>query len=695
MEPPSLLNKASTFFNKHSIWIVFLLLIATCYAYNYPEILLKRPQSVHAWRQCDGASLALNYYQNGMHFFKPQVHTLYNDGVTSGYSSPSEMPILYYGIAVLYKIFGYHDYIFRLTVLSIFLIGLLYLFKLGSRVIGDRFWAFAAVILLFSSPVIVYYGNNYLPNPVAFSFSIIGWYYFYNYYKSGETRLFIVSMVFFMVAGLLKITELSGPIIILALLILDRLTGGKLKLGTERFFLLKIFLILLIFMAVSGWIFFAKQYNHMHSSGYFSTQTYPIWHLSRDEVRLGLKTIKQLWYTDYFMPVTLYLTGLMALFCLVKFKKSDRIIGLASIAYFAGLALYVNLWFEALIHHDYFLISFYILPAFIFFNFFRFLHGYIQNNKANFLIKSIVTVFLIVNIGYAARANNFRYNSWENDSYLKLKDIHNITDYLRSINITRDDRVVFVPDVCIRPLYLMNQPGWILDAFKKNDPDQAISDSINMRSFIKAGARYLITNDLTCFFNRKSLLPYITELVAQRGNVFIFRLPPETQNFKISEKPKVRFDIICDVESIFSKGSLLYYNDTVYRASAGGVVSDAFHKSGRFSVLTNRNNPYAFNTAFLAMPMEIIEVKAACYGDTVNCTFSCNIRNGESYYDATLHQEIDSNGWQTISGTFILPSYTKTDTLHVYIWNQGGSQVYLDDFEIKAGRYDLIKTNKQ
>jgi hypothetical protein len=687
-------KRVKEIFNKRSSIVFLFLLIIVSVFYNYPEILFKRPQSVHAWRQCDGASLALNYYQNGMHFFKPQVHTLYNDGWTSGYSSPSEMPVLYYGIAGLYKIFGYHDFIFRLTILSLFLIGLLYLFKLGTRVIGDSFWAFAAVILIFSSPVIVYYGNNFLPNPVAFSFSIIGWYHFYNYSKSGKTRLFIFSVVFFMVAGLLKITELSGPIIILTLLVLDRTTGRKLKLGTERFFLLKIFLILLIFMAVSGWISFAKHYNHIHSSGYFSTQTYPIWHLSREEVRLGLKTIKQLWYPDYFMPVTLYLTGLMALFCLVKFKKSDRIIGIASIAYFAGLALYSVLWFEALIHHDYFLISFYILPAFIFFNFFRFLHEYFQNKKANYLIKSIVTVFLIVNVGYAARANNFRYNSWENDSYLKLKDIHNITDYLRSINITRDDRVVFVPDVCIRPLYLMNQPGWILDAFKKNDPDQAISDSINMRSFIKGGAHYLITNDLTCFFNRKSLLPYITELVAQHGNIFIFRLPPERENFKISEKPGVRFDITCDVESISGKGSLLYNKDTVYKAFTGGVVSDVFHKSGRFSVLTNRNHPYAFSTAFLAMPMDIIEVKAYCYGDTINCTFSCNIENGESHYDATLHQETDSTGWKILSGTFVLPSYTRTDTLHVYVWNQGGSRVYLDDFEIKVGRYDLIRTDK-
>jgi hypothetical protein len=693
METTSLLKKVSALIKKYNIWIVFLLLIAICWGYNYPEILLKRPQSVHAWRQCDGASLALNYYQNGMHFFKPQVHALYNDGWTSGYSSPSEMPILYYGIAGLYKIFGYHEYIFRLTVLSIFILGLLYLFRLGSKVIGDKFWAFVAVILLFSSPIIVFYANNFLPNPVSFSFSIIGWYYFYCYYKSQETGLFALSTASFLIAGLMKITELSGPIIILALLLLDRIKHRKLKLGTEKHFVLKILLVLLIFISVAGWIIYAKHYNNIHSSSYFSTQTYPLWHLNQDEVRVGLKTIRQLWFPDYFMPLTLYLTGFMAIFSLVKFKHMDQIIGLASIAYFGGLVLYSLLWFEALIHHDYFLISFYILPAFIYFNFFRWFYGFIQIKKANYYIQSFVIVFLIVNVGYASRANNSRYTSWENDSYIKYKELDNITDYLRSINITKDDIVVFVPDVCIRPLYLMNQPGWVLPVFKRYDPHQPVIDSIDMRRYIKGGARYLITNDLTCFYNRRSLLPYISHLVAQHGNIFIFKLPPEKENMRISDQPKVRFDITCDAENFSGKKSLLYFNDTSYRAFIGGVLTDAFHRSGKFSVLSDRNNSKAFITKILGKPMDIFEVKAYCYGDTINCTISCNIRKGEKYYGATVLQDIDSTGWKAINGTFVLPSYARADTLNVYLWNQGGSRIYFDDFEIKVGRYDLIKTH--
>jgi len=136
---------------------IYILLIAgMSIFYDYREVLLKRPQSVHNWRQCDGASLALNYYQEGMHFFRPQTHMLNSDNNTTGYSAPSEIPILYYFVALLYKIFGYHEYIFRAVNLLIFYIGLFYLFKLADSILKDLFFATVVTVLIFSAPVLVY-----------------------------------------------------------------------------------------------------------------------------------------------------------------------------------------------------------------------------------------------------------------------------------------------------------------------------------------------------------------------------------------------------------------------------------------------------------------------------------------------------------------------------------------------------------
>lgn len=103
----------------HQLLFLTLLISVSLY-YGYHKTLSFRPQSVHAWRQADCASITLNYYKNGMNFFKPQVHNLTSDGGTTGYTATSEIPVLYYFSAFLYKIFGPHEMIIRLINMLIF-----------------------------------------------------------------------------------------------------------------------------------------------------------------------------------------------------------------------------------------------------------------------------------------------------------------------------------------------------------------------------------------------------------------------------------------------------------------------------------------------------------------------------------------------------------------------------------------------
>ena len=52
------------------------LLGALVWIYDYAAVARVGPISVHAWRQADAASLALNYYEHGMRFFEPRVHNV-------------------------------------------------------------------------------------------------------------------------------------------------------------------------------------------------------------------------------------------------------------------------------------------------------------------------------------------------------------------------------------------------------------------------------------------------------------------------------------------------------------------------------------------------------------------------------------------------------------------------------------------
>lgn len=522
-----------------TLFVVYMVIITVLtIVYSYPETLMKRPQSIHNWRQCDGASIALNYYQEGMHFFRPQTHMLYSDDYTSGYSAPSEIPILYYFVAILYKIFGYHEFIFRALNLLIFYIGLFYLFRLADKILKDIFFAAVATILIFSAPVLVYYANNFMPNTVALSFSFIGWYYFYSYYLQKTTRAFLLSAIFFGIASAMKITELTGPIIVLALMMAARLKIIRLDLATDRQFLLKTGSLLLIFGVIGAWTWYARHYNSMHGSVQFMTYSIPIWKMNGGEIKDILHLMNVLWFKDYFYPATFWfmITGILIM--IIWWKRSDKILRLVCIAEISALILFSLMWFRGLGDHDYFYVGFYVVPALLFTNFFVVVKN-VEFSKLNMaVIRFVFLAVAVINVYYAQERHSLRYyRSWMND-YEQQKDLYTITSWLNESGISKKDTVIFYPGRYIRPLYLMNVKGWTIFEHNSVVPEVVQRDSSQMKLFSSKGAEYFITNDIRSAVSYEPFKPYLKDLYAKYNSIFIFRLPPLRNNFNPEELVK-------------------------------------------------------------------------------------------------------------------------------------------------------------
>ena len=281
----SLLKKLLLLLKNPDVWF-FTLILGMGVLYGYPDILKLEPQSVHVWRQTDCTSLAKNYYQNGMNFNHPEIHFLASDGKTSGYCV-GEFPILYYAVGGLYHIFGPDEIVFRIFNLLIFFLGLLALYRLLYEVLKDKFWAIGISALLFCSPVIVFYANNFLPNVPAISFVFISWYFFVRYYKSRKVWWLVLSFCFFTTAGLLKITSLLSVIPLGGLLFLElsgllKRFGYKEKLFTHTKIALGLFLASAF--AIFLWYNHAIAYNASHNSTYFSTHTWPLWDLTDAQI---------------------------------------------------------------------------------------------------------------------------------------------------------------------------------------------------------------------------------------------------------------------------------------------------------------------------------------------------------------------------------------------------------------------------
>ena len=222
-----------------------------------------------------------------MDFTHPETHNLTSDGGTTGANAASEVPILYYSAAALYKVFGYNEAIYRIFNALLFFLGLFYLFRAIRYLLKDEFWSIAITLLFFASPLLVYYGNSFLSNSTALSFSFIGWYFFVRFYLERKSAQYNRALLFFGLAACFKITALFSLLAIVAVGILE-LLGLESDNRKERIFtspLKQLLPVVAILGVVGGWILYANGYNQAHGSTYFSTTIFPIWDLSGGEIK--------------------------------------------------------------------------------------------------------------------------------------------------------------------------------------------------------------------------------------------------------------------------------------------------------------------------------------------------------------------------------------------------------------------------
>lgn len=485
--------------------------------YGYPDILLKRPQSVHHWRQSDCASLALMYSQNGMHFFEPQTHNLTSGGDSNGYNATSEIPLEYYVVAILYKIFGYHDFIFRLLNTLIFLTGLFYLFKSCQLLFDDFFWSSSIALFFFTSPVLVYYGNNFLTDTSGLAFALIGWYFFLKYYKGKITKNFVFSMVFFLLAGASKISALMSLVAITAIFIIEFVKLFRFSENDKIFTKpgLTIFSFLSIFGIIAGWIFYAKKFNGIHGSAYFSTWLIPLWDMNKTQIDAVLDSVKNLWLYEYFHLYALLFIAFALIFTLMFVRKTKFLLMSISILLGIGTAIYAVLWFATFQSHDYYTINLYIFLIFIILNFFWLLKNRFPKAFRSTLLKFAFLCFLIFNMIHARESMKGRYYGWWSE-HSEYKDYHTVTPYLRTIGIAPMDTVISLPDMTHFTLYLMNQRGWT-GCLNHN------YDSASVANSIEHGAKYLIINGEETL-SLEYLKSFMKEPIGEYNSIKIFKL---------------------------------------------------------------------------------------------------------------------------------------------------------------------------
>lgn len=313
---------------------------------------------MHQGAQADRACVAWNYYHESMNFFAPRVmENRAADGVAG-----MEFPIVNYTAAIFYKVFGFHDFWFRFIVFLIVTFGVFAAWGITGFFMHKNLHRLVLTFGWYLSPILVFYSANFIPDPVAMSFSFMAWYYFLRFYFNIQVKQSLrLYVLFTALAGLIKITFLIGHFAVLILFLIYRYRPAFFPLGfpaIRRFwgwFLLPL-------LPVGGWYYYAKWLTQKTGNVHFLQQINPAksWAVFEDNTKFGFNT----WNESLYAPNHIYfILGLIVLFVILRWKQAP-IPAMIFTLLFGGFIASFILFNNQYRYHDYYYLL--LFPALFF-----------------------------------------------------------------------------------------------------------------------------------------------------------------------------------------------------------------------------------------------------------------------------------------------------------------------------------------
>jgi hypothetical protein len=493
-----------------------LLFIGLCWFYNYGETFFQPPQSVHIWRQTNGLSITQMYFDYNLNFFRPEIQNQMSDEGLSG-KTAGELPVIYFAMAKIWLVIGKSEWSFRLFQLLILFSGLFLLFRMLIPLTGNAIRAGFISMLLFTSPMFVFFGPNFLPDAPALAFTFVAWFFLYRFTEKRKYLSLWLSAVFFFLAIGLKITTGTSFIAIGLWCILEKFFVKDEKRVFN--FKLKHFLPFIVSaLLIAAWNYYVNYYDALHKADFSFRGIWPIWNMAPGQYARIIDVLDKIYFKEFFSPPLQYATVLVWIFMLIKIKKVSPFFRFLLIIMPLGFAAILALWFQVLEGHDYYLITQMQVLVMVWAIFFIYLKDKkIWNNPVAYVIL-LVVFYLLAND--AAFRHKERYVGWMNEGYkLHMEALTEIAPYFEKWNIKPDDKVISVPDNSINAsLYYMNRKGY-------TDFGSDFTQEATFRRRIYQGANYLVVND-TNILEQPVIQMFTHTFVGQYRNIRVYSLKP-------------------------------------------------------------------------------------------------------------------------------------------------------------------------
>jgi hypothetical protein len=489
--------------------LTFLLLF---FFFELNETFFYPPQSVHIWRQTNCLSLTQNYYQYNLPFFQPEMHNQLCDNGMSG-KVLGEFPIIYYSVAQLWKLFGKHEWIFKFVQILILFFGLFALFHIVRKILGNQFLAGFISLLVFTSPMVVYFGPNFLPDVPALSFVFIAWYFVSRFIGNRRMINLWIASLFFGLAMLIKITSALSFVALGGWVIVELIFINKNRRIFE--FNYKQFIpFILVLPIVISWYLFVEYSNSLHKGSISYHGIWPVWNMQKEQFLRIIDVLNKIYFKELFLPYTQYLTFCIWLYLIFIIKKLTPIFRFFTIVLAFGFFIQLMLWFQVLEGHDYYMINLLVVLVSVWTIFFSQIN--LLQSRFKVLLYALISIFFVFNVVTCKIRVKKRYAGWMNEWYEDhLKPLTTIEPLLKDLGIAEDDKIISIPDPSINSsLYYINRKG-----YTNYGSDFSTPDGFYRR--IQDGAKYLVINDST-ILSKTIIHPFSQKKIGQYLNISIY-----------------------------------------------------------------------------------------------------------------------------------------------------------------------------
>ena len=498
------------------------LLLFLCIYYGYQNLILLEPQSLHKWRQSDSASLSWNYFHSTINLFQPEINNRFGSGDGK---VASEFPLINYLAGMLSRVLGYGPWIHRSLNIFVVLAGLFALYKGIYLLLRDRFWSVVIPMLVFTSPMLVFFTHGFIPDPPALGLCFIAWYYLIRYQQQIKNQNLWLSGAFFTLAGLIKISFGISIIALLLIWISERMDVFKLNISSDerRIFIRNGFPYPVFFIGIlaiwSGWYFYASWYSTGFQNDHFLNIILPIYKLPQEEIAyIWNEIFRENFMFLYHTSVHFLIWGLLIAGIFRSGKPHKTIWSLALLLMLGGI-IYLGIFYKLIGGHQYYhLVN--LVPATALFIYGAFLaKKYIAKTRHKQLLYAGVIVLLAFNIYHAKLEMQIRYygramHEREKAAFYK-KDL---TDFLKRVGVSEDELVISMPDDSPNnTLYLLRRKGWSLG---REDIPYGTSIEILLKN---SSVSYLIISDTSLLY-MPDMKPYLTSFQGNFEDLNVYRL---------------------------------------------------------------------------------------------------------------------------------------------------------------------------